>query len=44
MGRVALLEVISEARNTEWCKREVLDELERYATYPRRPPRPQPGT
>lgn len=33
MGRVALLEVVGEARNTEWCKREVLDELERYATY-----------
>ena len=33
MGRTALLEVIAEARNIEWCKRELLDEVERYATY-----------
>ena len=33
MGRTQLLHVIAEARNTEWCKAEVLAELERYATY-----------
>ena len=32
-GRSALLDVVGEARNTEWCKQEVLDTLERYATY-----------
>jgi hypothetical protein len=32
-GRAGLLGVIEEARDTEWCKREVLDEVERYATY-----------
>lgn len=32
-GRDALLDVIREARNTGWCKTEVLDELERYAKY-----------
>ena len=33
MIRTQLLHVIAEARNTEWCKAEVLAELERYATY-----------
>ena len=32
-GRSALLDVVGEARNTVWCKQEVLDTLERYATY-----------
>jgi hypothetical protein len=32
-GRGALLEVVNEARNTEWCKPELLDTLARYATY-----------
>ena len=32
-GRAGLLGVIEEARDTEWCKREVLDEVERYATF-----------
>jgi len=34
MGREALLGVIGEARNTEWCKdKAMLDELARYAAY-----------
>jgi hypothetical protein len=34
MARSMLLQVIAEARcHTEWCKPEVLAELERYATY-----------
>ena len=32
-GRTALLGVIDEARNTPWCKQEVLDTLHRYATF-----------
>ena len=32
-GRNALLGVIREAQNTVWCKQEILDTLERYATY-----------
>ena len=32
-GRAALLNVVGEARNTVWCKPEILDTLERYATY-----------
>ena len=32
-GRSALLDVVGDARNTVWCKQEVLDTLERYATY-----------
>ena len=33
MGRTMLLHLIAEARNTEWCKKEVMDVLQRYATY-----------
>lgn len=33
IGRATLLGVIDEARNTPWCKAEVLDTLERYARY-----------
>lgn len=33
LGRDTLLKIISEARNSPWCKGEVLDCVERYATY-----------
>jgi hypothetical protein len=33
VARQALLDVVREARNTDWAKPEVLDALERYCTY-----------
>ena len=33
MGRDTLLKIVSEARNSQWCKQDVLDCIERYATY-----------
>jgi hypothetical protein len=33
VARCTLLGIICEARNTQWCKSEVLDTLERYCTY-----------
>ena len=33
VGRSTLLGVVKEARNTPWCKKEVLDTLEIYAKY-----------
>ena len=33
IGRTKLLHVINEAKNTEWCKVDLLTELERYVTY-----------
>jgi hypothetical protein len=33
VGRDTLLAIASEARNSQWCKGEVLDCIERYATY-----------
>ena len=32
-GRDALLALVREARNTRWCKAEILDAVERHATY-----------